>query len=324
MTTTFGPQDDLVAASVPTMYFIGVTTGKSSIRKVFDHWMGILQRADVSLVGIDLPLHAPAEEYRRVVTFIKEDPLSLGALVTTHKVDVLRWCRDLFDELDTSAAQLHEVSSISKRNGLLRGSAKDPVTSALALQSFLPANHWTTGGREVVCLGAGGSALALASSFANDEARRGQPEKVVVTNRSLNRLEEFREAYAALDGAPLLELIHAPTPDINDRWVSKARPGSLIVNATGLGKDAPGSPVTWDVQFPQAAYVWDFNYRGELVFLDQAHAQQDSKGLHIEDGWVYFLHGWTQVIADVLDIPIGPHSELFNELALAAETVRAG
>lgn len=324
MTRTFGPDDEFVRAAVPTMYFIGVTTAKSSIRRVFGAWMAILGRPDVDLVGIDLPIHAPSDSYRRVVDFIKSDPFSLGALVTTHKVDLLRSARDMFDELDEGAVDLHEVSCLSKSGGVFRGSAKDPLTSALALQSFLPADHWSTSDSEVVCLGAGGSALALASSFARASISDGRPRKIVVTNRSAQRLEEFAEAYEALEGGTPYELVHAPTPDINDEWVSRAPAGSLIVNATGLGKDAPGSPLTADVRFPPRAYVWDFNYRGDLVFLEQARAQQTAQDLHIEDGWVYFLHGWTQVIADVLDIDIQPHTELFDELALAAEAVRNG
>ena len=28
------------------------------------------------------------------------------------------------------------------------------------------------------------------------------------------------------------------------------------------------------------------------------------KNLHVEDGWIYFIHGWTQVIAEVFHIEI--------------------
>lgn len=45
--------------------------------------------------------------------------------------------------------------------------------------------------------------------------------------------------------------------------------------------------------------AWDFNYRGLLEFLDQAKAQEKTKNLKIEDGWVYFIHGWTRMIAEV-------------------------
>jgi hypothetical protein len=40
----------------------------------------------------------------------------------------------------------------------------------------------------------------------------------------------------------------------------------------------------------------------------------------VEDGWVYFLHGWTQVVAQVLHIQLD--ERLFAELARAAEIVR--
>ena len=94
-------------ATGPTMYFIGVTTGKSSIMNVFPRWAEALgidavppAAGDTVLKGIDLEIHGPPEDYRHVVEFIKNDPLSLGALVTTHKIDLLTAARDGFDELD--------------------------------------------------------------------------------------------------------------------------------------------------------------------------------------------------------------------------------
>jgi len=38
--------------------------------------------------------------------------------------------------------------------------------------------------------------------------------------------------------------------------------------------------------------------------MHQALAQRESGGVHVEDGWLYFLHGWTQVIAEVLCVTI--------------------
>jgi shikimate 5-dehydrogenase len=75
--------------------------------------------------GIDFVPNEHAARYREAVRFIKGDPLSLGALVTTHKVNLLKASRDLFDELDPYAETLGEISSISKRRGRLRGHAKD-------------------------------------------------------------------------------------------------------------------------------------------------------------------------------------------------------
>ena len=89
--------------SVPTFYFIGVTTGKSSIMKVFPLWMKLLGREDVVIEGVDCKIHDDPKAYRQAVAQIKYDPLSLGALVTTHKIDLLTAARDMFDYLDPYA-----------------------------------------------------------------------------------------------------------------------------------------------------------------------------------------------------------------------------
>ena len=47
-------------AKRPTMYFVGVTTGQSSIMKMFPIWAKELG-LDAEIKGIDLPIHAPAE-----------------------------------------------------------------------------------------------------------------------------------------------------------------------------------------------------------------------------------------------------------------------
>ena len=97
-------------------------------------------------------------------------------------------------------------------------------------------------------------------------------------------------------------------------------PSSIVINATGMGKDTPGSPITDNGLFPEKGIAWEFNYRGELDFLHQAKAQQARRHLTVEDGWLYFVHGWTQVVAQVLHIDLTP--ELFAELEKAAGTVR--
>jgi shikimate 5-dehydrogenase len=90
------------------------------------------------------------------------------------------------------------------------------------------------------------------------------------------------------------------------------------MNATGLGKDAPGSPITDAAVFPEDGIAWDFNYRGDLVFMDQARAQQTGRNLRIEDGWVYFIHGWTRVIAEVFHIDIPTSGPEFDRLSRIA------
>ena len=53
-------------------------------------------------------------------------------------------------------------------------------------------------------------------------------------------------------------------------------PASLVINATGMGKDLPGSPITDRGLFPMRGIAWELNYRGELQFLHQALAQRET------------------------------------------------
>lgn len=106
---------NLTPASKPTFYFVGVSTKHSSIMKVFPEWAKHLQLGDVKISGIDLPLNAPANDYRKVTEFIKRDPLSVGALVTTHKLNLFQASQDLFDLIDDHAIKMNETSCLYKR-----------------------------------------------------------------------------------------------------------------------------------------------------------------------------------------------------------------
>ena len=50
----------LEKATRPTMYFIGVTTGSSSIMKVFPEWVKELG-IDTEIKGIDIAIHEKPE-----------------------------------------------------------------------------------------------------------------------------------------------------------------------------------------------------------------------------------------------------------------------
>jgi shikimate 5-dehydrogenase len=95
--------------------------------------------------------------------------------------------------------------------------------------------------------------------------------------------------------------------------------GSLVVNATGMGKDRPGSPLAEPARFPEGGVVWELNYRGELEFLRQAEAQRSERDLTVADGWGYFIRGWAAVIEEVFERPIGEDElEVLSEEAAVA------
>ncbi len=309
----------IASPSVPTVYFLGVTTRQSSIMKVFPLWVRELGRPELVIEGIDLAPHADHACYRQVVAHIKADPLSLGALVTTHKIDLFEAARDLFDALDPYAQICTEVSCISKRDGMLVGHAKDPHTAGLSLDAALGRGYFRTGG-EVLCFGAGGAAAAIALHLIDKPGPADRPRRFVVVNRSPGRLERLRAMVARLNTDIPFEYICNVEPERNDRIMAGMPARSLVINATGMGKDRPGSPVTQAALFPMNGVAWELNYRGELGFLHQAAAQQVARSVTVEDGWLYFLYGWTQALAEMLGIEIG--QERFVRLAEIATRAR--
>lgn len=322
MNRTLTP-DTLTPATRPTFYFIGVTTGSSSIRTVFPRWATALGLGDVELVGIDIAPHAPTAQYGAVVGFIKTDPLSLGALVTTHKIDLFHAAADQFDEVDPLAALMSEVSCLSKRDGIFWASAKDPYSAGLALEAFAPEAAWVDGDRELFVMGAGGSAIAMDWYLSRPDRGGARPAQVTVTDRSADRLEALRQVHDTAAAEVPLRTQVVISPEDNDALLAGLTPGAVVVNATGLGKDAPGSPLTDAARFPEGGFAWDLNYRGDLIFLDQARAQQTVRSLTVLDGWTYFIHGWTQVIAEVFAVEIPTAGPEFDELSAMAAATRA-
>ena len=102
--------------------------------------------------GVDCKIHDDPEVYRNAVAQIKYDPNSLGALVTTHKIDLLTAARDMFDYLDPYAQITDEVSSISKLDGRLEGHAKDPITSGASLDAIIEQGYFGQNARECAVL----------------------------------------------------------------------------------------------------------------------------------------------------------------------------
>ncbi|BBI32847.1 shikimate dehydrogenase family protein [Cohnella abietis] len=307
-------------ATRPTMYFIGVTTGKSSIMKLFPEWATILGLEGAEIKGIDIGIHADPEEYRKVVEFIRDDELSMGALVTTHKIDLYDAAKDLFDELDPYATMFGELSSISKENGKLIGHAKDPITSGMSMEAFVPQGFWEQHGGELFVMGAGGSAIAICSALLEEKHGKDIPSRIVVTNRSEPRLKEIERIVRTLRPDVKADFYLTPGAEDNDKAMSGVKPNSLIVNATGLGKDRPGSPLTDTAVFPKKSLVWELNYRGELDFMKQAFIAAEGSELTVEDGWIYFLHGWTQVIAEVFHLDMT--TDRFEQIARLSALTR--
>ncbi|MTV27086.1 shikimate dehydrogenase [Nitriliruptoraceae bacterium ZYF776] len=311
----------MTAATPDRFGFVGVTATRSSINAVFPRWAEVLELGEVAFDPVDLPVDAAPDAYREVVDRIATDPHHRGALVTTHKVHVLEAAHDRFDELDPHAQLLGEVSCISKRDGRLVGHAKDPLTAGASLADFVPSGHFGRTGGHVLCLGAGGAGLAIAVHLTTMVAAEDQPSRVVLVDRGGRRVDECLRVCDELGVGDRVEVVVNDDPVGNDRLVGDLPDGSLVVNATGMGKDRPGSPITDAARFPSQGLAWELNYRGELDFLHQARAQASARDLHVEDGWRYFVHGWSAVVAEVFDLELD--AAMLDRLSDEALAVRS-
>ena len=308
------------ATATKRFSFVGVTTGRSAIMRVFPAWAEQLGLGEVVMSGHDLPIHAEPARYRELVQRLRSDPLDVGGLVTTHKIDLFDACRDLFDYADPYAELCGEVSSLSKRDGQFRAHAKDPISSGRSLDEFVPQGYWEETGAEALLFGAGGSNLAITLHLLQGRSREDRPSRIVVVNRSAPRLASMRSVHERIGADVEIEYVHNDDPAENDRLLAASSPGALVVNGTGMGKDSPGSPISDAGVFPESAIVWELNYRGELDFLHQAERQREERRLVVEDGWRYFIHGWTCVIEEVFDVEMT--TQVVDELSDIALRLR--
>jgi shikimate dehydrogenase len=318
-----GPAAADAEAGRGRLLFIGVDTRGSTIMQLFPRWVELL-RLDAAVEGVDLPLGAEPAAYRAVVERVVGDPGIAGALVTSHKTGVYRHGGGLLDELDRCARLCREVSCISKRGGRVRGHAKDPITAGLAMRELLEGGRRRDPPDQVLCLGAGGAGTAITVRLlATDPA----PSRLVVADADPARLEALGAIHQELPRAATgpashgsIQLRTVAGAEDTDALLSGMPPGSLVVNATGVGKDLPGSPLSDRARFPRGAVVWDLNYRGDLGFLRQARSQAAARGLVLHDGWRYFLYGWSAVVAEVFGLDLT--SAWFDRLADTAEPLR--
>lgn len=311
---------DATAREAPTpssvLFFVGVSTSSSSIVSLFPRWAAALG-INAELRGIDVPLAASSAETRRAMETVASTPGSRGALVTTHKANVFDHAADMFHELDRDARLCREVSCVVVDDEGIRGSAKDVLTGGLAVDHLLQLAGRTTLPRHVVVLGAGGASLAITVHLL---CRADAPTSIVLTDRQPERLQLIEEVCREVGASVDLGTRVVNAAEDSDALVSSRPPECLVINATGLGKDLYGSPLTDAARFPAGAIAWDLNYRGDLTFLEQARRQEASDGVYVVDGWRYFLHGWSEVISEVFDIPMTPAR--FAMLGDIAESLR--
>jgi shikimate dehydrogenase len=321
MTAASGPPAH--PAGEETIYFIGVSTGESTISRLFPRWtslLGLGGSEGAALVGIDLPLDTPLERYREIVAHLKDDPLALGAVITGHKLRVYAAAADLFDEVDGNALLCREVGQLRKRGGQLVAEATDPDDAGAALRNIVGRDYWGSQGGHLLLLGAGGAGTALLVYLLTRTNPLDHPQRILIVDEVVERLDRLGVIVGQLVTGVAVEYYRHTVPEENDGLLSRLPPRSVVVNATGRGKDLPGSPISGQGVFPWEGVVWELNYRGEREFLRQAGAQTRTRRLRVEDGWDYFVNSWVRHLAAIFGRDTS--SEEIVKLHAVAEELR--
>jgi shikimate 5-dehydrogenase len=288
----------------PLYLFIGISTAGSSVQRLFPRWTATFAPSGV-LRGVDLPDTAPAQAFRALVVAMRDNPYVAGAVITSHKLRLYHAIHDLVEPAEPLVQVTHEINSLDTRSGLV-AYARDPQSLDVILDTTGGPGVSTT--RPVYCIGSGGAAVALLLAMGLDIPASISQERTVtrspgnargpltIIGRSPESLQEVRDVQerANLLNAPI-KLVRATTPTDIAGVIRQAPEGSVVINATGLGKLSADSPLAGPGDFPKRVLAWDFNYRGPLTFLQQA----SRAGLATEDGWEYFLAGWAAALAAI-------------------------
>jgi shikimate 5-dehydrogenase len=316
--------DEVVCwAGEPLILFIGVSTSGSVAHAVFDQWAAELG-CPWALRGVDLPADAPPDAFRRLVSAMRGNPAVEGAVVTAHKLRLYRACGQDLAWRDWLTGVTHEINTLAT-GATFAGYARDAVSLACILPDLIRSTGADgLGDLHVLCLGAGGAATALLLALHLDtdperdgaaawRARADPPGSVTFTDVDARALADLRSvADRASIGTSRLSFIRVRDPAASDALVAGQPSPALVINATGLGKDAAGSPVTDRVRFGPGTLAWDLNYRGDLAFLRQAGAC----GATTLDGWDYFVAGWAGGLTAIAQTPLT--SDLLTRFAWAA------
>ncbi len=286
------------------MEFFGVRTEDSLSVRYFPDWARALGVQRAELRGVNLPIDGTLDAHRDAVLRLKKDPEVQGALVTSHKLAIVRAAGDLIDRRTPASELTGEVSALYKRGDELWGHAVDPENYGLAITQVLSNDWWAKHeGAGILSLGGGGATVALIV-YLLKQATDTPAFLQIVEKRSDNLRHCKSIANRISSGTVNVEFFHTSDPLVCDSLVASLPSHSLVINATGMGKDLPGSPVTHNVYFPDNTVVWDLNYRGPREFLLRGELQRATRPIKVVDGWDYFLRGWSSVMELVFDIPM--------------------
>ncbi len=230
----------------------------------------VMHSAAFAALGLDATYElwqTPAAELESRVSGLLGDDV-LGANVTVpHKQAVMNLCH----EVSESASRIGAVNTIIRQDNRLFGDNTDAYGFLQALKALPGAS----GSSNVLILGAGGAARAIAVALATDGTG-----DIRIANRTSGRASELVAALTQT-GLTRITVLH---------WADLAREmprAELLVNATSLGWHGDETPIPVELLdlLPAGASVFDLTYR-ETALIRAAR----ERGIAVTDGLDMLIH----------------------------------
>ncbi|WP_331375300.1 shikimate dehydrogenase family protein [Sinorhizobium chiapasense] len=224
--------------------------------------------ADIACV----PLQVPAADLQKIWAGLKATSNLIGFGITLpHKQMAI----DLCDSLDPVAARVGAVNLVRReRDGSFRGYQFDGRGFVRGLQ----AKRITIKNRDVLMIGAGGAAVAMAFALIEAGAK-----SITVSNRTLEKAEALASVING-DFGRLVAKAGSPRPQT----------GQLIINATSLGlNETDALPLDPGLLHPGMTLAEVIAQPEITPLLSQAQA----RGIEIHSG-IHMIKGQVDLIAD--------------------------
>jgi shikimate dehydrogenase len=273
-----------------TLIFVGPSASRSRIHSLCPALSRVLGE-DLVVASADMPANQAPTAYTSLLLDVLSRDEVAGGVVTNHKLQFFDAFLQLGFPVSSIGKKLGVVSVFRRVGNRFYGTAEEPYAVLPAIDKICRCRCMDYF-REIVIFGAGGAGRAITYAAAAHSSRYGV-DRITVTDCDLHRIDGFRHLTCC---GNLIDL-HVARTHVNDRLLREAARGALVVNATGLGKDASGSPISDHVDFPADSAAWDLNYRGSLDFLRQAKSQPSRCHVSCHDGFDFFLFDWLEILS---------------------------
>ncbi|EEG78445.1 shikimate dehydrogenase [Dethiobacter alkaliphilus] len=222
--------------------------------------------AHLDLDYVYVPFHVNTDDIKRAVGSIKALNITGVNVTVPHKQDVIPF----LDEIDKTASRCSAVNTIVNKDGILTGYNTDGTGFIDSLKEY----GFNPKDKEVVIIGAGGSARAICAALLENKV-----SQITIINRSLENAEQLAESLGQAHTFSVIPLISNYSPSIYS--------ADLVVNTLSIPFKQEDGDWLVDLSSAAGALFYDLRY-GKMPSDFLTYAKElKSPGL---DGLGMLLH----------------------------------